>query len=202
MSTSRSQKAVAIAKDALFQLRRKKFVVGHETWTDFGAYNSLDFIKKSKDFIGFLNKTKKCTVCAGGALLCSSLNLYNNVKLESGYADTHTSTESVEHLFKYFDKNTITLLEHTYEKKSCWGSLVTSVYLEGGDGYSPYNQKPNIVCHKDFYMFNAYAHKKYPKQLDRITYLMKNIARNKGKLVIPREAYRLADKTATRGKHV
>jgi hypothetical protein len=177
---SKSEKAVAIARDVLQQFKDRSYTTGYNTW--FKTDSDLSFIKKSKDFIGFVSKLPEvCEVCADGALLCSSLNLFNGATVnDSRDAEAVLDSKNIKHLYKYFSKETLILLEHTYEHESY--GLVTQRILESLPRNHPVRKKIDI--------FREYAHSRYPGDDDRITYLMRNLVRNGGELVIPRAAYR------------
>ncbi len=161
---NKARKRVMIAKDVLRQLDAKQLDV------DMAPYCSIVFPKiKTTNLQKLLTKTDECSVCAIGAVFCSTV-LYRNKfeinKHNSAFDDNgkemyfSSDRESIkDYLIDLFDEEQCKILEYLFEGWCCYDKL-------------------NIPADHLAYKYNLY------NKSDRLRFLMNNIIKNKGTLII------------------
>jgi len=164
--TALEEKRVAIAKDAILQLKSEAYDArsshGYVS-LDYDSEQQLEaaaqscelFTGKNSDDME-LNKLldrlitpdKPCTVCAKGALLISSIRKYNNFSLQKAIDDNLDSVASDEVRDLFGDENADRIEE----------------YFEGYDGDEKYLDE-------------------YPNDSERLIAILQNVVKNKGQFI-------------------
>ncbi len=175
---TKSQKAVAIAKDVISRIKLKKLKVNQK-----GYFNPLNLFSLDQGIplqsqVEFLES--KCEVCALGGMLLSYTRLFNNV-------------ESVPDIWQYnfdfitnklcgiFPIKTLVIIEGVFEN-----SLVNSE-----ECFSPSNARQieeRVIRYRgkilSRYKFTKYNKKEIQKVI--LLAICRNIVRNKGKFILPK----------------
>lgn len=121
-----AQKRVAIAKDALSQIRRQKYDIASGTWLaiypDMSIGDRLDAPAVQKLLLGkFKHKgerlTATCSCCAIGAACASAVRLFNRDDLDGG-AGIDDWSDAVKVLSRYFGKRQMSLIEACFEHRT------------------------------------------------------------------------------------
>lgn len=171
---TKAQKRVMIAQDVLDQIRVKRYVATSGTWISPTWQKSAAEKLSHDDSVQklFENKTlKKCNVCALGGLFMSCTVLNNKTKVEDlddaadnlGDCISDDDYKMSNGLKSFFSYNQLTLIE---------------TYFEGNNGwFLNCDNDEKRVDHID--KFNE----KYPKDMDRLKNIMKNIVENNGTFV-------------------
>lgn len=159
---NKARKRVMIAKDVIRQLDANKIITADAGY--FAIDNRVSIPKDGHiDLQAMLKKSEtECRVCAMGAVFCS-LVLYRNKfksKPNFGYIEEDRAAIS-DYMADVFDKDQLSLLECLFEGYSSYGSNG----LEFGSHY---------LTHK------YHLHERN----DRLRWLMKNIIKNKGELIV------------------
>ncbi len=170
-----TQKAVAIAKDVIAQIKLQQYIANSGSY--FYDINSPDYAYvKVKNILD-----KKCKVCALGACIVSAARLFN----QDTYEAVPVFNSINENLKEYFDPNDLLLMEYTFER-----GMLGELYNYSNDTYEKYyntfdQATKNAAC---FYG-DAYSNVE-----DRLIAIMRNIIRNKGRFIIPKKYVREAGK--------
>lgn len=174
---TKAEARVAIAKDALAQLRSRKYdAVGgiyvefdkNLDLPDWGDSSTESNRKANQQVCNLIPKMGTCTVCARGALFLSTIRKFNHFTLgdwdrSGGYSDgcNRDTIETVED--RYFTDKQLSLIESTFE-----GEMFRKNDTELSD--REYN---NCI--------NFYS--KYSSDHDRLVAILKNIIKNEGAFV-------------------
>lgn len=171
---SKAQQRVAIAKDVIEQLTTEKITAVS------GTYLSIPYaVLKPKDQLQDVFEARKCEACALGSIFVCAVKITNNLTAgEVGSSnDGEVRTNSINghsmfpYLSKYFSREQICIIEGAFEGSNIgtYGSDQLSQDLSeaAGLGYT------HIDSHED-----------------RLKVIMRNIIRNKGTFVVPRNAIR------------
>lgn len=145
---------VAIAKDALAQLRAEKYVATKNVYIDDTLLNDLYAKSKEEGDISaqpFLNTLKSCKVCAKGAIYLSTVRKFNDVTLCNFHDKSSEKAESI------FGENNLLRIESAFER---WKN-------EDKKGRET-NSKLNKFIDK------------YPDKNVRLEKILLNVIRNKG----------------------
>lgn len=169
-SATLKEQRVAIAKDAIKQIKAEKFIA--EAGTYLGIEEELGcevgdelqkVLKKRK------NKGAVCKVCGIGAAFISTVRLFDNYKIKEEELDgwDYSTTLAVEHmdmrilLSKYFSPSQLSLIECAFEVR--WGFGMSDSYKKDreaaaifGDKYEDDNERllaifENIVAHNGIF---------------------------------------------------
>ncbi len=152
---TKTQMRVVIAKDALAQLRLKKYNAQRGIYIDYDLLNTLskeytkDYDDKSAQ--PFLKNLNNCEVCAKGALFLSTVRKFNDVTLRE-FRDA-----SEEKACTIFGQSMLDRIESAFEVRRDKDS------------------NNNIINNK----FNKFI-EKYPDNTIRLEKILLNIIRNKG----------------------
>lgn len=177
------QKRVAIVKDAIKQITSNKIVPeqwGYCTMTSI-HYNDED------DFKSLLKSAKNevCFVCALGSLLIADVIKNNNCSV--GQAQSSSYTYIAKRLANIFDNKILETLEYLFEMRSA-GALYDELYETF--------EADSAVLHssKELRLYKLYILKLPETPRERLLVLLRNIVRNDGELVIPRDIVRQYEK--------
>lgn len=156
---SKAQQRVAIAQDAIKQIKAEKYRIETGRWADIeiGTPEDLEEVPDIDQNIllnGFAPIQRKitCTCCAVGAAFLSSIRLANKAVITDGAVES--LEESAAQLGNYFSKDQIELIEEAFEK---------------GGGY----------CHTDTAKGVSFG-RDYDDETERALAIFKNIVKNKG----------------------
>ena len=174
---TKAEKRVAIAKDVIAQVKKKKFEATRGTYFCAPASNiHTDGKVQLQDILPEIS----CQVCGIGSLFASKVNLYNNCTLgEVSYKaygvrkiDAERG-ELIERLRDLFSRHQLDIIEAAFE-----GRFIATDH--------------KINNHEEYL-----AATKYPKMLKKrdaasvMIAIMQNIIHNEGTFVVPQKAYRL-----------
>jgi hypothetical protein len=151
---TKSQMRVAIAKDALAQLRAEKYVATKNVYIDDTLLHDLYAISKQEGDVSahpFLNNLKSCKVCAKGAIYLSTVRNFNDVTLV-GFNDS-----CVDKANSIFGEKNLFRIESAFER---WKK-------EDKKGRETNSKLNNFI-------------NKYPDKDVRLEKILLNIIRNKG----------------------
>lgn len=107
-----AQMRVAIAKDAIKQIKAKRFTIknGAYFWT--GEQERLDIFQSAVYDRARLRKLKRCRVCELGAALVSAVRLFNQIEIECSGSDSHYITNK---LGRWFSVGQMSMMEAAFE---------------------------------------------------------------------------------------
>jgi hypothetical protein len=116
-----NEKRVAIAKDVIIRINNGNFIEarGHIFQGEIEDYKYSDKLDPKTAI-----NTKKCEVCARGALLCSWIGNFNNVdwtaldKIGGGFGKSYNSEHFPPQLLEVFDKVMLDNIEAAFESSS------------------------------------------------------------------------------------
>jgi hypothetical protein len=176
-----NEKRIAIAKDAISQLKKEKFLAVESCYISFEGDDAMEAayekaITKAEDeteFRDVLKKVPQCEVCARGALFVSSVRLFNNFnvgamkKCEAEEGNNSPGYDSIKKIEKrFFSVNQIGLIELAFE----------------GDEYvSKEASDANNYDNESSHAFRFFGF--YQDATDRMIAIMQNIIDNGGKFV-------------------
>ncbi len=170
-----NNKAVAIAKDVLAQIKLQQYVPNS------GAY-FYDIEDPDNPFtIAEDVLDKKCKVCALGACIVSAARLFN----QDTYEAKPMFSSINEKLNGYFDHKDLLLIEYTFEE-GMYGALADYGNHEWEKYYSTFDKVTRnaaILYGRSYHYSN-----------ERLVAIMRNIIRNKGSFIVPRKFIRQAKK--------
>jgi hypothetical protein len=159
VKVSKAEQRIAIAKDALAQLRAEMYLAESGTYIGSELTDELDQ-QCDDDRDGakpFLLKSKTpCRVCAKGALFLSTVRRYNKASVRDVMCDNMLVAENI------FGHKQFDLIEAAFER---WDHTVA--YLE---------DKDESVVPLDVQNFGA----AYTDDTDRLVAILENIIKNKG----------------------
>ncbi len=165
-----AQKRVIICKDALIQIKLKKFIANSGRYLQSDELCSISNNVDSIELKSILPQVKSCQVCAKGALFLSEVMNRNNYKV--GYdlvlIDNIKSDNIQERLEGLFAKNQLDLIEVAFEKR----------IIDPDNDYickDQYDDTPTKIAEKAI-KFGE----KYSKANDRLIAILDNIIFNKG----------------------
>ncbi len=146
-----AQKRVAIAKDVLAQIRSRKFKIQQGAWAvwDYARNLNQDTLTGNTG-----EKPLRCTACALGAAMLSSIRLFNDCEIGGACGEYEVDNQ----LGKWFSDRQRALIEYTFEK--------------GKGMKNPWDDEDELRA-RLFY-------KKYPSAIKRAVAIFKNIVKNKG----------------------
>jgi hypothetical protein len=171
---TKAEARVAIAKDALAQLRANKYLAEEGAYVSFTnslPINEDDEKSMDQQLCKLLPKAGSCTVCARGALFLSTIRKFNHFTvadlLENGGDATcaiHDTLRPVED--RYFTNHQLALIEHAFEGQEI-GNITFSLCSEEMENCELFFK--HYDCDDDL----------------RLENILKNIIRNKGTFVPP-----------------
>ncbi len=168
-----AQKRVAIARDAVKQIRAKQFVMDTGTWCEFAPGLPEQFFK-TVDAQAMFNGTATikipqpvCRTCALGAALVSSVRLFDRFK----FSNTDVKTKEVtKQLGQFFSAKQMLLIETAYEQRS-WDDRTRWCDL----GLYP----NNVMTEQENNVAQTFG-LNYRRDTDRALAIFQNIVRNNG----------------------
>lgn len=184
MNKRTRQRRVAIVKDAINQILSSKIMP--DNWGYCSIPNSVQSLFNSSDDLKpILNSPIKnvCRVCALGSLLIADVS--KNNKCSVSQAQSYDFYSIYNRLSNIFDIKILEVLEYLFENGQC-GTLLDQ--LEVTDG------PPERYSSKEIDIYNIYMLKLPKDPKDRLLVLLRNIVRNNGELIIPRDIVRLYEK--------
>lgn len=108
---TKKEKRIAVAKDALLQLKREVYLATRGVYFDGPLRQNMNLIdddqQQAKPFL--LKSEAKCAVCARGAILLSTIRKYNNCTI--GALDLFDESVSYE----LFGDEALELMESAFE---------------------------------------------------------------------------------------
>jgi hypothetical protein len=208
------KKAVAVAKDVLAQLKLKKIKFKIDSGYLRGEIPlaELDKEKGLQEQIDVVQKN--CEVCALGGCFLSYVRLYNHVEFDTvvgekdefnmetreyapvGYRADLDDDVLLEKLADLFTPVQMGLIELAFEcpserDRDSWLNYQFTSKLKDSVGLGDYDNVPPAkerTAKKWDVIHNTLAFgRRFKKADDRITAIMKNIVRNKGKFVPPKK---------------
>ena len=166
-----AQMRVIIAKDVLAQIASRRYCPAEGSWVANSNVGDMDFYIEDRlaedeklckvDASEYVNKIKKCSVCALGAIFMSQVSNFGGVTFTDGsYA--YDVFEDLERspLKKYFSVSQLELIE------ACFEGLAGAYSGDMTKSSDRVSAQAYYICHK-----NA---------TKRMTAIMNNIIRNKG----------------------
>jgi len=157
---SKAAQRVAIAQDAIRQIKANKYYISTGRWVDV-AVEASDAVESGMPDIdqqallyGLPAVPRKitCTCCAGGAAFLSSIRLADKAVIQGGAVET--LEEAADQLKRYFSQDQIDLIEEAFEK---------------GGGYCHTDKGDGVAFGLD-----------YKDATERALAIFKNIVKNKG----------------------
>ncbi|HMT01702.1 MAG TPA: hypothetical protein PKD00_00090 [Burkholderiales bacterium] len=171
-SLSKEEKKVALAKDAIAQIKAGRTIPTNVTY--FKSLQDEDFdIQKNIDKI-------KCEVCALGCLFISYIkynNKYNTKDLEEDLIDEII----LEDLSKYFTEKELVLIELAFEKWSYDAFLDFDTKISRGIAADRYVEELDITD-EEIDMASEFNGDRNADEV--LIEICKNIIKNKGKFVL------------------
>lgn len=178
----RRAKAVAIAKDVLFNLRTQKYSASPGQYCSISS-NFEEADPKEGNHQSPTNMQKvmvhnstTCDVCAIGSLIASDIKLNNKFSrhYDLEYIDPtdkdDDGTTFISRLEKFFTRKELVLMEHTFE---CCPE--TSI-VPNHERYRTPEESDRA----------ADLGRRYSSDNDRLAYIMTNVVRNKGQFILPK----------------
>lgn len=168
-SLSKSEKKVIVAKDVLKHIKSKKYRANAGQY--FLNINLEGGVLDSDGIKENIKKIKRCDVCAMGACLLSATSYLNKLTFHDLPHATDNTSDSWELLIKIFSAKELTLIENCFEGEngdSGFGIKRVGAYLGGAI--------PDNAIYRQYYV-------EFTDDQKRLTAIMKNIIRNKGKFI-------------------
>lgn len=191
MNKRTRQKRVRIASDAIAQIKAKKIIPAHNGYCS----TSTDILHPEDTQLSEAIKTgdATCRVCALGSLLIADVIKNNHLKIYE--ADDYYFDEINTRLANIFDTKTLMILEYLYEYTAV--GRLADILDEIGDCnyYKDRFQFDSIeFSTKEIDLYNYYSEKLPKDSKDRLLTLLRNIVRNDGEFIIPRDVVRKHEK--------
>jgi hypothetical protein len=172
MALTKAEKAVAVAKDVLAQLRKPN--CGGMKVANDGSYFATDFYLTDEDYKKDLQDIlpkvleEGCTVCARGAALISKARLFDKVPVIKITGDTWWNSggiyvdqdDTAELLKGVFSKKTLHAIECAFEQDPCMDH--------------------SLPCEYGAALFG----RRYDDPVKRLAAIMRNIVKNNGEFVV------------------
>lgn len=183
MNKRTREKRVAIVKDAIKQITSNKIVP--EQW---GYCTMTDIFCHDKDDLKSLLKTSKepvCYVCALGSLLIADVIKNNNCSVKQAeFSGYHYIARRLANIF---DNKILETLEYLFEMGQA-GALDNEL----NENFEA--DSTELHSSKELELYNLYILKLPSSPKERLLVLLRNIVRNDGELVIPRDIVRQYEK--------
>jgi len=169
-----AQMRVIIAKDVLAQIASRRYRPAEGSWVGDSNIGDLEYYVEGRlaedeklckvDASEYVNKVKKCSVCALGAIFMSQVSNFGGVTLTDSRS-AYSVFEDLDRspLKKYFSVSQLELIEACFEGID---GVYSTDMVKSSDRVSA---QAYYICHK-----NA---------TKRMTAIMNNIIRNKGTFV-------------------
>lgn len=125
MKLTKAQQRVAVAKDALAQLKAEKYKATSGVFIDSGFLNNLCYSDSTDQAQPVLQNMGTCRLCAKGAIFLSTIRKYNKATV---YELTHAHEDVSNDLF---GQDNLDRIEAAFE---CW-SHVSWKACDFGDKY-------------------------------------------------------------------
>jgi len=168
-----AQKRVAIARDALKQIKAQKLEINTGVWCDIEMEEVYPDVEKLDAQALFLGRAAvpaiqpTCRTCALGACLVSSVRLFDDFKLKTSDLDVD---EIYKQLKKFFPVGQLLLIESAFEQRD-WTDRSTSA--RHGQNVEKHITEAENTTAENFGLT-------YKDDTERAEAIFKNIVRNNG----------------------
>jgi hypothetical protein len=190
MNKRTRQKRVRIASDAIAQIKAKKLIPARD-----GYCNIYTIVNDDTQLNKAIKANKaRCEVCALGSLLIADVIKNNHLTIDE--ASNYGFDEINSRLANIFDTKTLMILEFLFEDTSA-GALYNLIDQEIGsysDIKDEYYFASATFTDKEIDLYNYYSKSLPSDSEDRLLILLRNIVRNDGEFIIPRDIVRKHEK--------